>query len=234
LSRSTRVSVMVGSVAKKNFTAMNLAAENAHKSAVKAYTVDPFDIQAAPKAVIFQQLILDCKRWLTPDQGLDELPPIHFHVRGSNGSKQTLKLDGWSYILETQEKEFKYVYKNMKGLGSVPTGKKFTGKTHKVCAPAFSPMDYKTEENGPVWILGTPIFYEYQVGYDMEAKPPAISFASVPCGSCEGGKDHAKKNAKKDASLMSSSSTTKKGHARQLRKVDGPFRMPNMDFSHPL
>ena len=24
-------------------------------------------------------------------------------------------------------------------------------------------MEYKTEQNGPVWILGTPVFYEYQV-----------------------------------------------------------------------
>jgi len=212
---------------KKNFTAMTLAADQAKKSAIKAYHVDPFHIQADPKAVIFQHLILDCKEWLTDDEGLDELPPIHFHVAGANGTRQDLQLTGWSYIIETHEKEFKYVYQNIPGLGKLPVGKNFTGKTNKVCSPAFSPMEYKTEQNGPVWIMGTPIFYEYQVGYDMETKPPAISFSNVPCGSCGGEKTE-------KASFISHSVRTKGGHARQPRQVNGPFRMPNMDLKLPL
>jgi len=222
----------------KNFTALNLAAENAHKAAVEAYNVDPFGILEAAstvsKAGIFQSLIEDCKSWLTPHQGLDELPPIHLHVGGSNGSKQALQLKPWSYILETQEEEFESVYKDIPGLGRIPMGKNFTGKTHLVCTPAFSEMDYQTEQNGPVWILGLPIFYEYVVGYDMEAKPPAISFSSGLCGSCEGGKEDVEGNAASNASFMSESVATKKGHARQLKKVTGPYRMPNMDFSLPL
>ena len=106
--------------------------------------------------------------------------------------------------------------------------------THKVCRPAFGAMDYQTEQNGPVWILGLPIFYEYVVGYDMEAKPPAISFSSGLCGSCQGGKEEVEDNTAKNTSFISKSVATKKGHARQLRKVNGPFRMPNMDFSLPL
>jgi len=219
-----------------NFTAMNLAANNAHKAAVAAYNVDPFDIKAPSKAEIFQNLIMDCKNWLTDHEGLDELPPIHFHVRGSNGSEQALQLKGWTYILETEEKEFDYVYKNIPGLGEFPAGKNFTGKMHKACSPAFAALDYDTEQNGAVWILGTPIFYEYQVGYDMETKPPSISFSSAPCGSCDGGKEGAKDDAetKKGASFMSKGDATQKVHARQPRKVNGPFRMPNIDFTQPL
>merc|ERR1740130_1020689 len=124
---------------------MTKAADDAHKAAVKAYNVDPFKIQVTPKAKLFQELILDCKSWMSKDTGLDELPPIHFHVAGSGGTTQQLALKGWSYIIETQEKEFNYVYKNIPGVGKLPIGQNFTGKTNKVCAPAFSPMEMKTE-----------------------------------------------------------------------------------------
>jgi len=201
------------------------AADSAHKVVIETYHVDPFHIEPASKAVIFQQLILDCRTWLTKDKGLDELPAIHFHVAGANDTKQTLSLFGWSYIIETQEKEFKYIYKNIPGLGKLPIGKNFTGKSEKVCSPAFSPMEYSTKQNGPVWILGTPIFYEYQVGYDMATKPPEMSFANTSCGSCAGAK----------TSLMSQEVTThRQRRTRQPRQIDGPFRMPNLDFNAPF
>jgi hypothetical protein len=216
---------------KKNYTAMVRAAKEAHRVAEKEFNVDPFEIHAASKATIFQQLVFDCKHWITKHTGLDELPPIHFHVRGAGGTKQTLKLEAWSYVLETHEKEFKYVYKNIPGFGKIPVGKKFTGKTQKVCSPAFSEMEYNTAKNGPVWILGTPIFYEYQVHYDVDAKPPAISFSNTPCGSCK---------EKKDTSLVSQRISTE-GHSsgqgrsgHRPREVLGPFRMPNINVSQPL
>lgn len=224
---------------KKNHTAMVNAAEGAKEAAEKAYSFDPFNIEPASKAVIFQQLIFDCKDWLTKEKGLDELPPIHFHVGGINGTKQTLNLLGWSYIIETQEKEFKYIYKKIPGLGKMPVGKNFTGHTRKVCAPAFSTMEYSTEQNGPVWILGTPIFYEYQVGYDMSTKPPAISFADTPCGSCKGETATKDDNDEKTkASFVSHTVDVHKErrvhHARAPRYVGGPLRIPSLDITKPL
>jgi hypothetical protein len=210
----------------KNYSAMVKAAEDAKKAAVKAFHVDPFHIEAATKSLIFQQLIMDCQRWLPQGKGLEELPHIHFHVGGAHGTEQTLNLRGWSYIIETEEKEFKYIYKNIKGVGKIPAGKNFTGRSQKVCSPAFSAMEYSTVQNGPVWILGTPVFYEYQVGYDMEAKPPEISFSNAACGSC-GGKP----------SLLSEEASIEKQRHRSMhqpRKVLGPMRVPNMDFSKPL
>ena len=43
-------------------------------------------------------------------------------------------------------------------------------------------MDYVTTDNGPVWIFGTPLFYEYVVGFDHISR--AVSFeqmAREPC-----------------------------------------------------
>jgi len=57
----------------------------------------------------------------------------------------------------------------------------------KVCLPAFGTMDYNTRANGPVWILGTPLFYQFVVGYDVSTNPPSISFSDqtkTPCGTC--------------------------------------------------
>ena len=34
-----------------------------------------------------------------------------------------------------------------------------------VCMPFFGEFDYDTAMNGPIWIMGTPLFYEYQVHY---------------------------------------------------------------------
>jgi hypothetical protein len=208
----------------KNFSAMETAAGDASKAASKAYGYDPFNILPPSKAEVFQQLVLDCRHWLTKDDGLNELPSIHLHVGGAAGNMQTLDLDGWSYIIETQEKEFKYEYKSVPGFGKIPYNKSFTGKTIKVCSPAFSPMEYRTEQNGPVWILGTPIFYGYQVGYDLSSKPPSMSFTNAPCGSCS-----------QKASLVSQNVTTHSGpQAREPRKVLGPLRVPDMDMTEPL
>jgi len=212
----------------KNYTAMTKAADAAKTAAIKEFNVDPFHIEPASKAVIFQQLVLDCQHWLSEGKGLDELPAIHFHIGGANGTKQTLNLFGWSYIIETNEKEYKYIYKKIPGLGKLPMGKNFTGHTHKVCSPAFSTMEYTTAENGPVWILGTPIFYEYQVGYDLAVKPPQISFSNSSCGAC----------GKAKTSLISANTTTHKHRShqsmRQPRKVNGPLRVARIDVNAPL
>lgn len=211
----------------KNYTAMVKAAKDARAAAIKAFNSDPFHIRPVSKAVIFQQMVLDCEHWLSKDKGLEELPPIHFHIAGANGTKQSLDLSGWSYVIETQEKEYKYIYKTVPGLGKLPVGRNFTGVTKKVCSPAFSPMEYSTEQNGPVWILGTPVFYEYQVGYDLKAKPPSISFTDAPCGTCGEPK----------ASLMSQDATTHSDRsrvARSPRRVHGPLRVPNIDVGKPL
>merc|ERR1719478_601148 len=158
------------------------AATNARSAAEKAFGSDPFNIHPVPKAMIFQRLLFDCRDWIHEGAGLAELPPLHFHVAGANNTQQTLQLHPWAYVLEVQEHQFKYVYGNMPGIGKVPMGKKYTGAVRQVCQPAIAPMEFHTSMHGPVWIFGTPLFYEYQVGYNIASR--GISFHNAPCGSC--------------------------------------------------
>jgi len=139
---------------------------------------DPF----TPKHEVLQLELLQCENWLN-ESGLEELPALHFHVVGSEGTKSTLSLPGSAYIIQTMRDEVHYVTKHLLGIFpiQIPVS---TGEKKKVCTPAFASHDYNTSLNGPVWILGLPLFYKYQVGYDLHKEPPAISFLDEPCGSC--------------------------------------------------
>lgn len=195
---------------RQNYTAMLEAAEAAHEAAEARYNIDPFEIQPASKSALFQFLLMDCASWLDPAQNLDELPPITFNVVGANGTEQALEMPGWSYVIESAED------------GLVP----------RMCQPAFGAMDFDTELNGPVWIFGTPFFYMFEIGYDLESTPPGISLTSVeesPCGSCD---------SDGTVSLVSGSRTgavasAKQRRQRAPRRVQGR-RGPSIDMSRPL
>jgi hypothetical protein len=107
----------------------------------------------------------------------------------------------------------------------VPESIRRLANRDKTCRPAFDVIDYPTAKNGPVWILGTPVFYAYKVGYGLKSEPPSISFTSVkdsPCGSC--GSSNAA------ASLASDVVTP-----HRPRRVDVPWRPPTLvDTSLPL
>jgi hypothetical protein len=172
----------------------------------------------------FQSMLLDCNNYTSDSHGLDEeLPELHVHLTGSNGQQRKLKLPGASYVYETMKNEMHYVHKNLLGVFPVdipmPTGKK-----KKVCTPAFGAYDMKATYHVPVWILGQPIFYEFEVGYNLESKPPSMSFTNEGCGSCKNGVVQ-----KPAVSLVS-----QKPVARRPMLVRGPARMPSIDFSQPL
>merc|ERR1740121_1125174 len=127
---------------------------------------------------------------MTDKATLDELAPFHIVIAGKNGTKQTLTLPGSKYIMEMEGNETAgnaatqaLSYHKIPVNGDAGATKK--GK--KVCAPAFGAMDYPTVTNGPAWILGTSLFYEYIIGYNMKTNPPTMTFTSQreqPCGSC--------------------------------------------------
>jgi len=100
-----------------------------------------------------------------------------------------------------------------------------SGKTLRVCEPAFGTMEYDTRLNGPVWILGASLFYEYAVGFELDANNMAMSFkklsTNVPCSSCTGP------NSSSSVILTQSGS-------RQLRHLNKPPRMGKYDTSKPL
>lgn len=182
------------------------------------------------KYELFQVLLLNCQDWMgnstAPDGstgGLHELPPIFFHLAGAGGTQRTLRLDGNSYVFSTREDEVHYVVKHLFGVFPVKVAVP-TGRQRNVCIPAFASHQYTTVRNGPVWILGTPLFYEFQVGYDLQAKPPAITFADRPCGSCSG------------PALIAGDAERERGAVahRLPREVHGPMRTPSFDLELPL
>jgi hypothetical protein len=133
-------------------------------------------------ALAFELLLKDCSSWLT-EQGLDELPELTFNVLGSNGTTQELKIPGSAYILRSKKTganmtEVTYGFFSINGHDDDDA---YDG----ICMAAFSEYSQTTVLNGPVWILGTPFFYQYQVGFDMLSNPPSISFTDEPCGSCD-------------------------------------------------
>lgn len=175
---------------------------------------------AKKKGQVFMLLLSQCSEWLTEEHGLNELPSLHLQLGGANGKKKKLSFGGAAYVLETMEDDVQPVWKNIMGMKLQVPEK--TGNKTKMCRPAFGAMQLDTKTHGPIWILGSPVFYEYSVGYDLDKSKPAISFMDTktkPCG-CSA-----------EAALMSKANQTKKHMARQPRLLHGPPRMPTIDLS---
>lgn len=190
------------------------------------------------RALAFNEVLLNCNEWANETHGLDhELPPFHFHFVSATGQRVNLTMKGAGYVLETLEEDVKYVTKHLYGISvklPVPTGHK-----KRVCSPAFGMTDYNTSLNGPVWILGLPIFYEYHVGYNLEKK--SISFDKEPCGTCTHSSSSKKegwwtKVENSEPALLGKSAVHDlgRGAARQPRRLHNPPRLPSFDFSGPL
>jgi len=211
---------------RQNFTKLEEAVAIASEAVTSHYGMNPFGMTGSiSKSDVLQLLLMDCDSW-GHEGGMDELPDIHFHIRGHNGSTQALKIPGHMYVMEMAGEEAESALKLLEGVGSIPANSSLARSKKKVCSPMFGEMDYKTTSNGPVWILGTPIFYEYVIGYDMETSPPGMSFTSQseqPCGSC----------GTPAVNLAMSEETTR--HAsRSPRRVSGPPRVPHLDRTRPL
>lgn len=162
------------------------------------------------KALLFQQILLDCESWLTQDQGINEVPSLFINLVGSDGQTQVLELTGWAYITESLRPDVEIVTKH---LGNIFPIKVAVSKGHKsrVCTPSFGQMDFSTS-SGPAWILGTPLFYQFQVVFGRQ--PPSIGFTKEACDSCGG-----------DGSAGLLSSAVVSG-ARPPRRLAVPPRVP--------
>jgi len=173
----------------------------------------------------FQTLLYQCGSWLQGDDGINELPSV-FLTLGAPGHLQMLELTPWSYIVETMQAQYKQSVKHLFGVIPVIVGQP-TGKQQKVCVPSFGVQEYNTAANGPVWIMGTPLFYQFHVGFDLSG--PAVDFKQDKCGLCN----------ETTASLLSSDQQLHPGHvrrhpARKLRFVRGPPRVRKFYTSAPL
>jgi hypothetical protein len=180
-----------------------------------------------PRFAVFQSLLMECEEWLHEGEGLDELPPLHFDLVGAGGSSKKVTIPATSYILQQAQNKTKVV---LEYIDTFPTKvQKSTDEQQRACFPAFDVMDYPTERNGPVWILGMPLFYEYQVGYDKNPEPPALSFSSQPCGACSA--DGAEVAQLSRANPRRDSAKYRRHHPRQMW---GPIRKLNVDRTQPL
>jgi hypothetical protein len=207
---------------RNNYTAMQEATTAAENDMKKIYGFNPFNLKnAVRKTDILQAILADCESWMDEKGGLSELPPLHFHVQGSNGTKQTLTLPGHLYILETPKKL-------LAQRGDV---------TGKACIPALGEFEYQTRANGPVWIFGTPLFYQYVVGYDVSTTPPSIAFSDqdeTPCGNCDPTVQLWASPASDFEDDDWEEMLLEKKETHRPIRVNGLPRMPRIDTSKPL
>lgn len=217
---------------RNNHTALLRAAELAGKAATEAYGFDPFGLEESvkgtaelsTKALVLKLLLSDCNSWLTNETGVNELPELHLKVAGAGGESDLISLPGWAYVMETLVEEVEYEYKEVPGVGQMPVGVNKTGRVSKQCQLAVDSMDYQTEKNGAVWILGTPLFYQYEVAYDTKMTPPSMAFTSLKgttCGTCQGA------SGKDPLGLLTSA-------VPRPRYMEGPPRRSSIDTRRPL
>jgi len=214
----------------KNYTALLRAEERAAEAITKIYGVNPFNMGGMTKADVVQFLLLDCESWIDHGAGLSELPDLHLHIVGSNDTEQTLTLTSSAYVMETPASKVEALQLNsfLSGKSRALNASGAGNRTGKVCSPAFNTADFNTDTNGPLWIIGTPLFYEFVVGYDAGADPPSMSFSSqkdTPCGSC-----HPEKEGLKLLDMHG----YQRGHQRRLRRLRKKPRMNAIDTSKPL
>jgi len=177
----------------------------------------------------FHDLLFSCEDWMTDDKGVNEIPSIFLHMSGEEGKVQTVELSAWSFIVETTQEIYKIV--TGKIFGKIPIqGAVDTGQKKKICTASFGAQKYDTAQNGPVWILGAPMFYSKTVAYDLGDKDtkPQIAFVDGSCKTCDG-------NAPAAALLDSGSEA---GHhsahkTRRLRHMS-TYREPSIDLTHGL
>merc|ERR1719401_1740353 len=131
-----------------------------------------------------------CHEWMTPN-GWAEIPSIFLHLGGSDGQTETLTLSSWSYITRVNN-----------GYGR--------------CHALFGEFFFNSQNNGPVWVLGSPVFYQYQVTFDR--KEASIGFNPQPCGTC--------------GQALTEMSTLAAWHG--LRSMSKPPRNSSVDTSLPL
>lgn len=176
-----------------------------------------------PRANVFQVLLSKCESWLDSKDGLDELPAINFQLMGSGGSQKTVSLSGRNYVLQQAQNKTEVVREH---IDVFPTPvERFSSEQEKACFAAFDEMDYSTNANGNVWILGMPLFFQYQVGFDASKDSTSVSFSSEKCGSCD-------KEQKKNTEKLSLLSQSERRH--KPRQVYGRLRRTNFDVTQPL
>jgi len=216
----------------KNYTKLVEAEQAAGRAMASGWGRNIFNMEnALSKADLLQLILQDCETWSKGGSLDKDMPNLHFHIRGTGNTTQKLTIPPHMYVMEVSGEEVESSLKLLQGVGSIPADANLTRTASRACIPAFGTMDYNTKSNGPVWILGTPLFYQYVVGYDMDTKPPSMNFVSQKfrgCGSCGGSVELASREGRRriDADVDVT--------AQRPRRVSGPMRVPRIDTTKPL
>jgi len=141
-------------------------------------------------AEAFKHVLWDCPGWMTPEEGVGEVPSVFFHLGGTDGETETVEITAMSYVYEST-----------------------SAAGHRVCLPSFDTWQFDTKIHGPACILGTPLFYEYQVTFGLE--PPSIGFSKEACHLCD-------------------DQTTSLALSNKVRIMNGKPRLPNIDVREGL
>jgi hypothetical protein len=204
-----------------NHSALVRAVEHAERVIEGTYSTQPIEFNVHNKGEVLKMILSDCAVWLE-EGGLDELPPVHFHLAGDS-SKQTVTIPARTWVVEMVVEVPQFSFVHIGGV-EVPVVSNSTTVTVEGCSHSFGPMEYDTQANGPVWILGTPLFYDYVVGYDMDQKTIALtSQEDEPCGTCD-----------EKVGLVASRSGASSRRSRVPRRQLGSPRKPTIDVSRPL
>lgn len=132
--------------------------------------------------VAFSSLLYRCQEWMPHGDGLRELPMLQLEVSDLRNRSQVLEIFPHDYVVESQVSHAHYILEWLQGLLPHQISDMFVNNaTDLVCLPGFSEV---ATMSSPTWILGTALFFEYTVGFDLKSSPPSMSFNRGVC-QCE-------------------------------------------------
>lgn len=186
------------------------------------------------KAMTMMAALEACEDWL--EEGSSEfmdMPSVRMKLTDLTGAEQNIELTPWAYVMVSdaelslvsmpREKVADRVPMFQQSLETVIPGD--VEQRAKVCQPAFDVMEYQTKNNGAVWILGSPLFFQYKVGYDLTG--PSMSFSKLEteesCHAC-----------RSEPESMMLRGQAVKPHHRQPRGLRAPPRRPRIDTRVPF
>lgn len=194
-----------GGVASRSKTRLLDAYARWHESSAGAFAQANASFTGSG-AFALQMLMEDCSSWKTGVHLNAEMPTIKLHLEGADGTKQDVQLLPSSYVAEVTANAMVWTQKYL--LGILPYWWPELEEDSS-CATLLGSAEYVGHQ---VWILGTPLFYNRRVHFDL-GSPPSVGFSDEPCGSCVSGE------YQNDISLAQSQSAG----MRQLRH---PGRVP--------
>jgi len=170
----------------------------------------------------FQELLFNCSDWMSETE-MDAIPPIEFTLAGKEGEKRKVTLPAHSWIVQSQIDD-DYVKSHpdeeVRSLQQFHSLQQLTtSQDRTVCTAALAPdAPMITRTNGPLWLLGLPLFLSHQASFDVTKSPGMISLTDAPCSDCAKSRDlHSHVNSVKSRIRTASS----KGRVRHPSDFQG-------------